>query len=103
MRGARSRKLRKPGPTPFELWQQHVQDETDPDRKEALVEAGFDAGFCDREGRVIVQPSKDDRAPMFNSWLRREGRGSVLDGTKSSKEINDQIRRAAGFDPEPES
>jgi hypothetical protein len=40
-------------PTPFELWRDHVQAEEDDDRREALIDAGQDAGFCDARGRII--------------------------------------------------
>lgn len=74
-RQSKSRRSRVDDRDPFDVWRSNVQAETDEERRDLLVEAGIEAGFCDRHGRVLDPNALPHQA------------------------LNDEIRRAAGRTP----
>jgi hypothetical protein len=74
-RQSKSRRARVDRRDPFEVWKERVRAEQDPDRKDAIIEAGVEAGFCDKRGRIIDPDASSHEA------------------------LNDEIRIAAGRRP----
>ena len=76
-RQSKRRRARVDDRDPFEVWRSHVQSETDPDRREAIIEAGRDHGWVGPNGEVLdpsMSPEQRAHATM-NSAIRRASAG----------------------------
>lgn len=58
---------------PFDVWKERLRTESDPDRIEALVEAGRAEGWVDSSGRVL-DPNATG-ADRLNADIRRAWHG----------------------------
>jgi hypothetical protein len=77
VRGRQTKSRRARVRDPFTVWKDHVRAEQDPDRRDLLIEAGKDAGYCDRRGRIIdpnITPEQRGNATMNDSIRRAAGR-----------------------------